>query len=158
MKTEQENTLKNIDQHGFPTVQIDHIKIAPFDRKLSLWATYVAAAMARQKNSFGDYRLELCAEYIERGEGFGIWGILDWANMACRIAYPIAVEGQHGRGLNYMAAAESWAAVLLDLLENSLDVEPGKGGELHQVRNLMDISLAEFEREARACMAGEVVE
>lgn len=185
MKIEAENTLKNLDHHG-TTMKVGEVDIAPFDRNLAHYTAAVMMHLTRAREfdgpAPGEFALESGARIITEGEGLAVWEILDWCNMATRVAFPVAhlaqwnMPGDDLRARNYKIkwawmsyedTAKKWAEALIDLIENSLDVAPGGDGDLHQTRNLFDISISEIHQAATACMiiertpqtlAGEVVE
>ena len=186
MKIEQEHTLENLDHHG-TTSKIGEVVIAPFDRALAHYTAAVMMHLTRAREfdgpAPGAFRLEAASDVIVEKEGLAVWEILDWCNMATRVAFPIAhlaqwntdfLKGLGDRDMaitwqwqSYADTAKKWAEALLALIENSLDAATWGDGELHQTRYLNDISISEIEQAARACMilpkktqtlAGEVVE
>ena len=186
MKIEQEHTLENLDHHG-TTSKIGEVVIAAFDRALAHYTAAVMMHLTRAREfdgpAPGEFALESAARIITEGEGLAVWEIIDWCNMATRVAFPVAhlaqwntdfLKGLGDRDMaitwqwqSYADTAKKWAEALIDLIENSLDVAPGGDGDLHQTRNLYDISISEIHQAATACMilpkktqtlAGEVVE
>jgi hypothetical protein len=158
--------MREIDHGGFRTVSADNINIAEFNRTTAHWAGNVIFNICQAESEFGDNRLESAAEIIVECEGLGTWELIDWANMASRVAFPLAdmanAKSMDSPWISYMESSDQFAEVVLDLIENSLDAVQGPQiyrqqiNSMIQTRMLWDIEIAEIYNAAHAAIIGEV--